>query len=142
MNRLLNDDDLKRIKILKMKLALKGVVPKTDSDQEEDDLKKTKDQLVEIDDGAEADDESGEAEDSEGDYGCEAPDSEEGEAEVDEEGAEDEIEVMDDEVIEEDLEKSASINTSDLESQPDENPHGFVWAHNLDTYRRNKRERL
>jgi hypothetical protein len=27
-------------------------------------------------------------------------------------------------------------------SSDDENPHGFVYSHNLDTYRRNKRERL
>ena len=36
------------------------------------------------------------------------------------------------------------VNSSDLEEDSDEqaNPHGFVFAHNLDTFRRSKKERL
>jgi hypothetical protein len=47
---------------------------------------------------------------------------------------------------EEDDDKEISIGSSDLEAQEAEeendNPHGFVFAHNLDTFKKTKKERL
>lgn len=36
----------------------------------------------------------------------------------------------------------SEIGSSDLESEEEGDPHGFMYAHNLDTYKRSKRERI
>ena len=41
-----------------------------------------------------------------------------------------------------DSEDSMDVDSSELEEEDEENPHGFVWAHQLDTFKKSKRDRL
>lgn len=34
------------------------------------------------------------------------------------------------------------MSEEEIDSDDEPNPHGFVWAHNLDTFKRSKRERI
>jgi len=141
--RVLNDEDFRKIKILKMREALKHVT-------KDDPFKKKEEEASDPEDDSDVDDDD-EGSESEVEF---VSDEEEGEIELDEEG---EIE-LDDEDGEEELEEESKasdssseiteyedmdVDSSDLENSSEEdNPHGFVYARTLDTFKKTKKEKI
>jgi protein SDA1 len=134
--RVLNDEDFRKIKILKMREALKHVT-------KDDPFKKKEEEASEPEDDASDVDDDDEGSESEVEF---VSDEEEGEIELDEE-----IE-LDDEDGEEEIEEESKasdssseiteyedmdVDSSDLENSSEEdNPHGFVYARTLDTFKK------
>ena len=138
LTRVLNDEDLRKIRLLKLKNAIKHVTKEKMPGQEGESGE---------DQGSE-DDEEGEIEldeeDAEEDMEEELEDDDE-EAEASDEESED-SESESEEVASEEEEKSDDLEDLDSEelegSSEEDNPHGFVYSHHLDTFKRSKRERL
>lgn len=160
MSKVLTDEDFKTIKKLKFKEALKHVIKdKRTIKKEEEEENKGKEeeedsQEYESGEEIEDDDEEGEIDldgeidgsnDLQDDSDIE-DDDEEGEDEDDEEENEDEQEEDDSQSEEEEPSKNLSdIGSSQLEVDSDDepdNPHGFVYARNLDTFKKSKREKI
>ena len=156
--RMLSNEDLRKIKYRQLKKAVQKV-----------DRKKFRDSSDDESAGNSGDEEEGELEgmDSEEMEQMESEMSEEGresdmegmESEMEEEGEAEMLEQKEDRVEEdsynsEDWRSESEMNSSDMgssdESIPDsdeqvdemENPHGFIYSHQLDTYKRSKKERL
>ena len=202
MTRILDDKDHKKIKLLKMRQAIKDVAGlKSDDEEAQEEVKEKKKRSasfqdesedlysdLEDEDGEEFEEDSGKELNSD-DEGEDFEDSEdEGESiEEDESGSGQEegsnVLEIDEEEEEEIVNKSQKpkskskneeekilskrkkrenevdelidlsediISSKDLEELDDisqdsdnqANPHGFIWAHNLDTYKKSKRDRL
>ena len=151
MNKVLTDEDFKLIKKLKIKEAIKHVVKDKQTIKKEEQGEEDKDdQSQEYESGEEIEDED----DEEGEIDLDGEDiddsndlQDDSDIEDDDEEAEDDDEESEQEPIEdeESSQNLSDIGSSQLEVDSDDepdNPHGFVYARNLDTFKKSKREKI
>lgn len=170
--RILGDEDLKKLKILKLRQAVKKLDRKgfasSEDEKEAEDVKEDEGQDISSDEEEEDDskshisidydeEEDGDNDNEDGEEESEVEDYD-SETEAKQEKAKRSQSVMkplikkmfadsdsDDADVELSESHSMSIGSSDLaeaEEEEEANPHGFVFAHHLDTFKKTKRERL
>lgn len=134
--RILTDADLRKIRLLKLKNAVKGITHEklegeAESEKDEEDEESLEDDEEEGEEDM-SDDEEGEDGEEGEDEMSEGDDEEEGEEDVSEKAESEKSDSFQD------------VNSGDeeLSSEEEGNPHGFVYSNQLDTFKRSKRERI